>query len=81
MKNEIITSDFISYKQKKRFIVVSLYGYVSDYGIMDVDEIEMMKNKMLEANEYTPGEPIRIFARINNLEDLVVLCWQQEVIK
>ena len=66
---------------KKRFVVISIWGCAIDYGLCDVDEIEEMKNKMISANKYYPGDPVRTFARINNIDDLVILCWQQEVIK
>lgn len=66
---------------KKRFIVISIWGFVTDYGFLDVDEIEEMKNKMIDANKYFSGDPVRTFARVNNIDDLVILCWQQEIIK
>lgn len=60
---------------KKRFIVVSLHGYVIDYGIMDESVIIQVAKKMIDVNK---GQKIGcnyLCAITNNLSDLFVLSW------
>lgn len=66
---------------KKRLIVVSVWGFVTDYGYMDIEELEKEKRKMIDCNKYTPGDPVRTFARVNNIDDLVIICWRQDRIR
>lgn len=81
MNDKTFNNDFIPYKVKKRFIVVSIWGCASDYGFMDVEEIEEMKNKMISASKYVLGDPVRVYARTNNIDDMVILCWCREEVK
>lgn len=75
MNGKTFNNDFIPYEVKKRFIVVSIWGCAIDYGFMNIEEIEELKQNMIGSNGAFTS-PIQ--AKINCFDDIIMLCWYRK---